>query len=112
MSMEYLGIALPEDVASLLAEIPEDRAVGLIRASEFIVESELVGVSDDSSDEELRDVFRQVKDSVSDLSGWPLSTIKGVSFYQMGGESYGDSPYEDFDLHLIAAELLAAEGKL
>jgi hypothetical protein len=110
MGSEYLSVSLPGNVKELMDSIPEQRAFEIMRNSEFIADTELCGVYRDSDDEFLRGVFNDVKDSVSDLSHWPLHTIQGVSFYSMGGESWGDSPYEGFDLHLIAAEILSEAG--
>jgi hypothetical protein len=111
MGSEYLSVSLSKNVHQLLKSIPETRAFESMRNS-FISDSELRGVTPDSSDDDLRGVLDGVKESVSDLSHWPLHTIRGVSFYSMGGETWGDAPYEDFDYHLIGSEVLTTVGLL
>lgn len=113
MGANYLSVTLPGDVKEQMDAITAAQLVDAIRSSDMAHDTVTVAWEMDLDDPgQVQQLLEALRDSVADMSHWGKSAIKGVEFYQMGGDSWGDDPYEGFTEHVVVAEVMSALGKL
>lgn len=113
MGAEYISVTLPGGVKEQMDALTVGELVSALKQTDISREN-VTDCWDKKLDSrrDMEEVLEILRDSVSDLRRWPKSSVRGVEFYQMGGETWGDDPYEGFTEHLMVQEIMTVLGKL